>query len=195
MIGESVEVQLITPLDFPQQEKELTRFFQDGYKEKWIGAELFHNTTLANSSEIIAFRQGEILAAALSINRGRVTDMVVSPNYQGHQLGVRLYQEAIDRYPFAWVTIHMDSKAMLATVADSRLGFQVVEDQEEMEMLFQGINGVNENYYVQLLQMENPFLARRLRRERSGESYFETFYRPGAIHGPGYQQILFKQQI
>ncbi len=190
-----VDVQ-VTPKDklTPIKLSELMTFFKAGYGDRWISEEHFRGTVIKNSSRILELRIKRQLAAALSINVHRITDIAVGPNFRGQGLGVKLFKEAAKDDPAAWVTIGKDAIGMLSTVTDAFLNYLPVDQKEEVETLFKEINGVGDDFAVDVVEVDSPILTARLAQKGMEKEKFTAIHRPGSLHAPDYYQILFQNQ-
>lgn len=186
----------ITPKEevTPPEIDELINLFQTGYGEKWNGEDYFRNVVMRNNSDIVRLFLNGTLAAASLVNIRRITDIAVHPSFQGRGLGVRLFQEAVRFRNDIWITIGVDAEAMLHTVTDQRLHFLPVEDQTVIEGLYRGINGVGDDFAVEIVEVTDPDLSERLARKGVRKDSFMVFYRHGSVHNQNYKQILWQNQ-
>ncbi len=178
-----------------EQLKEFIAFFKDGYGDRWVSEDHFRNVVMKNSTELLTVRDGEELVASFNFDNHRITDIAVSPTHRGEGLGVRLFQEAANHNPEAWITIGVDADAMLSTVTSKELNFVPVEDKDQMEGLFRQCNGTRENYQVGIEEVQLPMVMRRLKEKGIEHSdTFLTSYRGKSLHGPAYKQIIFQNR-
>ena len=193
-MNKSEIVALVIPKDqiTEEQLQQLMEIYKAGYGERWISEDHFRSTVMKNTSQVVQLLQGVNLAAALNINIRRITDIAVNPDFQGQGLGVRLFEEAARVDPNIWISVSADAAAMLATVTDQRLNYFPVEDRDKIEKMFRELNGIGENFRINLESMKHPLLSKRMKRKGIDQDRFVAITRPNSLHGSTYKQIVFQ---
>lgn len=176
--------------------EEIIDVLRAGYGEEWISDDHFRDVPMKYATHYLRLFAGDDLAATLSIHDNRITQVAVHPNFQGQGLGIKLFQEAAKFRQDMWITVDIKAEGMIATITDSRLNYFPVEDQDQIEDLFKNLSGdaVGDSYKVEVERIEHPFLSQRLAKKGIKQEKFSAYYRPGALHGSEYKQILWQNQ-
>lgn len=168
--------------------------YEGGYGKKWIGRERFMEETLPNTTVIDALMVNGKVAGAVNINNNRIITISINPEFQGLGLGTELFRQVADLHPDIWISIGVDAKEMLATITNGGLNFQLVEDPGKIKNLYKTLKGVNSDFSIETVEVEDPFLAQRFAKKGIKKDKFTAFVRSGSLHDSSYKQLLFQNQ-
>ncbi len=188
--------QIILPAD--RQKKHLSQLvevYENAYGEGWIGKNKYLEGTLQNVTEHHLLEIDGKPAAALDMNRDRIISIAVHPDFQGKNLGVKLFREAANSKPNAWISIGVTAYGMLSTVLNENLDYNLVEDKNKIEKLYRKISGVDENYVVNTTVVSDPTISEVFSKKGIEKIKFIATHRPGSIHDERYQQLVFQNKL
>lgn len=172
----------------------LFKFLKEGYGDRWISDSNFWDVMIRNCTQVLEISSSNQLAAVALMDYHRISDIAVNPNFRGQGLGVKLFQEAAKTDPDVWISIEIDASEMLATITDQRLNFLPIGNKDKIENLFRETNRARDNYQVEITEIEQPLVSKRLANKGTSQNRLAAFNRVNATHGASYLQILFQNQ-
>lgn len=178
----------------PEKVAEIEKVYEQAYGDNWIGHQTFTSITIPSTTQIATLELNGKIVAAGNMSGKRISLLGTNPEFQGQGTLKKLIEGIAATVDGAWISIGVDSNAVLNVLTSANLPFQPVDDPQTIVRLFQANNANLKAENFRFTKIFQPSLSALLTRRGTRQEVFTASSRDNAIHRNSYQQVIFQSR-